>query len=99
MILYDNGKVSIVGKKPKKAAKAKAHDISPAFPKHISLDGGRRWTRKESGVPGYSSDDCCFDILQGNGYVVLVASNDDGYEFWRKRFDTVLVAMEYAERM
>ena len=43
-----------------------------------------------------------YDILIGNGYVVLVSfthePNDPDCEFWRKRFDTVKEAMEYAEQ-
>jgi hypothetical protein len=77
-------------------------DISPSMPRNICLDGGRLWTRKDSGVPGYDSEDGDFQILQGNGYVVLVSFEHepvDDAEFWRKRFGTVKEAMEYAERM
>lgn len=76
------------------------NDIKPGMPKH--LVGGRHWTRKASGGPGYSSDDGNYDIIQGNGYVVLVSMIHDplpGDEFWRKRFPTVKEAMEHVEKM
>lgn len=72
------------------------------MPDGMQLNGGRPWKRKDAGVPGYSSEDGDFDILCGNGYVVLVSFVHDapaGEEFWRKRFDTVEAAMEYAETM
>jgi hypothetical protein len=58
-----------------------------------------KWLRKESGVKGYSSEDGNFDILIGNGYVVLVSFVHDSPagESWRKRLKTVREAMEYAE--
>jgi hypothetical protein len=71
-------------------------------PATITIEGGRTWHRKTSGLDGYSTDDAKFDILQGVGYVVLVAFDHepiDGYEFWRKRFTTLQEAMEYAEKM
>jgi hypothetical protein len=82
--------------------KQEPEGINPTFPRVLQLEGGRKWLRKEGGVKGYSSEDGNFDILQGNGYVVLVSFNHepiDDYEFWRKRFDTVKDAMEYAETM
>jgi hypothetical protein len=78
-------------------------NIQPPMPQHISLEGGRPWTRKPSGVQGYSSDDGNYDILCGNGYVILVSFIHEplktGEEFWRKRFKTVKDAVEYAERI
>lgn len=75
------------------------------MPKTMRLPrGGKLWTRKDHGVPGYSADDGNYDILLGEGYVVLVAFehdplHDDNSEFWRKRFPTAREAMEYAEKM
>ena len=56
--------------------------------------GGQKWTRKASGVRGWSSEDDRFDILENDGYCVLVAFDRDPVpgdtaEFWRRRFATV----------
>jgi hypothetical protein len=74
------------------------------LPKTKQLKGGQLWTRKKSGVDGYSSEDGNYDILinHDKGYVVLVSFQHepiDACEFWRKQFPTVEAAMEYAEKM
>jgi hypothetical protein len=71
------------------------------MPDTMQLPGGRLWNRKTEGVPGWSSADAQFDILEGKGYVVLVAFEHEGdtSEFWRRRFTTVKEAMKYAEQM
>jgi hypothetical protein len=63
-----------------------------------------KWREKTTGVPGWSSEDGVFDILQGKGYVVLVSCEHDPVPgddclFWRKRFNTVEEAKAYAEKM
>lgn len=70
------------------------------------LDGCRLWNRKKEGLPGWSSADGSFDILEApNGtYCVLVSfehdqTPGDDCEFWRKRFRHVADAMEHAEKM
>ncbi len=68
------------------------------------LPGGRLWTEKTEGVPGWSSEDGDFDILLGKGIAVLVAFEHDpvpgsGQDFWAKRFATVEEAMRQAEMM
>jgi hypothetical protein len=68
------------------------------------LPGGMLWNRKTTGVPGWQAEGGQFDILEGNGYVVLVAFEhdpkaDDDCDFWRQRFPTVEAAMEHAEKM
>ena len=74
-------------------------------PKSICLgEGAMKWTRRNSGTKGYESEDGNYDILEGNGYVVLVSfihdpRPGDDSEFWRKRFGTIKEAMEYAEKM
>jgi hypothetical protein len=76
--------------------------MNASFPKHLSLDGGRQWTRNEGGVRGYSSDDGHYEIVQGNGYVMLLSylhEAPNGETHWKKRFATVKAAMEYAETM
>lgn len=79
--------------------------FSPPFQKHLRLqEGSIGWTRNfEGGSRKYSSDgELNFDILIGNGYVILVAFDHDPIddaEFWRKRFNSVKAAMEYAEKM
>lgn len=69
------------------------------------LKGGRVWKRKAGGVSGWSyAED--YDILQSKDgrYCVLVSFihdplPGDDCEFWRKRFNSVTEAMEYAERI
>ncbi len=82
----------------------KTQDISPAMPKTIRLQGGMLWNRKTSGVPGYESECKNYDILCGNGYVVLTSIihdpiPGDTVDCWRKRFNTIKEAMEQAEGM
>lgn len=66
-------------------------------------EDSKRWRRKEGGVKGWYCDHTAdMEILEGDGYVVLVSFEHDPVddaEFWRKRFDTVEEAMEYAEKM
>lgn len=66
----------------------------------LQIAGGQLWKRKKTGVDGYSSEDGNYDILIGNGYVVLVSfihEPDGDDEFKRWRFRTINQAMEYAE--
>lgn len=76
--------------------------MKPNMPKTFRHEDGRVWNRDLSGTPKYSSEDGKFDILIGNGYVVLVAFDHDPIddaEFWRKRFESIEDAADYAERM
>lgn len=72
------------------------------LPATMQIPGGQKWSRKESGVPGYSSACGNYDVLIGDGYVVLVSMihdplPGDNCDFWRKRFSTVGEAITYSE--
>jgi hypothetical protein len=66
------------------------------------IEGGRLWVVKDRGMPGWSSEDGNFDILQGDEFVVLVSFIHDpngDFEFWRQRCKNVREAMELAEKI